>query len=641
MKQAFKTAYQQELSLLKERAKAFSEEYPGLADRLGGLLEENLDPSIAGLLEGTAFLAARVQLNIRQQFRTFSAELLEQLCPDMAAPLPAAMIVQAEVPDKPDDLKHGRRLDTGEYLEASFSEGQRRVACRFRLAEPITVWPIRLTDAAYHGTATPLSALGLDGPGFDHPGGERTAAGLVFTLASTAPKTPIGDLNADTLPIHFTGTLREAQALYAQVFAHRLRVTLRWTDALDTPSFRRLPPDAVEQVGFDPENALFGRDERLFPGASLLLEYFAFPRKFLGLRLTNLQRHLRGIPTDRVQVIFEFDRAQDHLATHFDPAGLRLFSAPAVNLFEEEAKPITVDRKRHRYLVSPNRTPAVNFEVQRVVGVRAQFEGMRDKVPVLPLYALPEGDQTARQALYYSTERERRALTQAERRVGGTRYRYEGTETWITYYEPPDEAEAALLFVRTLCSSRHLPEILPLAEGTFHLLENRQVKLACVVAPSAPRDAVAEIEGDGPHRMQAGDNYWRLISLLSLSYRGLAGLDGLGNVDALREMLRLFSDVSDQLTDAQIMALHDMRVRSTVRTVERPDGFFPARGVEVTLVFDEDKMDRETMVTLGAVLDRFLADYAAVNSFTETVVLDRKEREVTRWPARGGSGPLI
>ena len=44
-----------------EQAKEFADEYPSIAERLGGLIEDRMDPMILGLLEGTAFLAARVQ----------------------------------------------------------------------------------------------------------------------------------------------------------------------------------------------------------------------------------------------------------------------------------------------------------------------------------------------------------------------------------------------------------------------------------------------------------------------------------------------------------------------------------------------------------------------------------------------------
>ena len=44
---------------------------------------------------------------------------------------------------------------------------------------------------------------------------------------------------------------------------------------------------------------------------------------------------------------------------------------------------------------------------------------------------------------------------------------------------------------------------------------------------------------------------------------------------------------------------------------------------------------------LGAVLDRFLAEYANVNSFTQTVIVSRQRGLIRRFPPRTGLGPLI
>jgi len=401
------------------------------------------------------------------------------------------------------------------------------------------------------------------------------------------------------------------------------------------------PLNALRQVGFDERYPLFGRDERVFPGISTLLEYFAFPRKFLGLRLVDLQQHLRGIEAKQVQIILEFKRANNDLATQFKAKDLRLFCAPAVNLFEEEARPVTLVDTEHRFPIGPNRTPTKNYEVHRILSVRAQYDGVNDKVTVHPLYAAQDSTESARQSLYYTSERQQRHLTMQEIRRGGVRHRYEGTETWLTYYEPPEEAKAALLFSTILCSNRHLTEILPIAEGTFHLLEDRLVRFRCVTAHSEPRESLAELETEGPHRVQVGDNYWRLISLLSLSYRGLTGPGGKGNVAALREILRIFSDISDQLSEAHILALTDFDVSPITRTIKRQDGFHPARGLEVRLTFDDEKIDSATTILLGAVLDRYLADYAAMNSFTECVLKNRKGRILKRFEPRSGSGPLL
>src|SRR5262245_40586089 len=98
MHREFLDLYDRELALLKEQAGEVAEEYPGVADRLGGLLAENMDPMIYGLLQGAAFLAARVQLKIKHEFPEFTVNFLEQLVPQYLAPTPSVLLARIDPP---------------------------------------------------------------------------------------------------------------------------------------------------------------------------------------------------------------------------------------------------------------------------------------------------------------------------------------------------------------------------------------------------------------------------------------------------------------------------------------------------------------------------------------------------------------
>jgi len=88
MNRAFLEQYNRELQILYERSKQFAEEFPGVAERLGGLSRETMDPGIASLLQGSAFMAARVQLKLKSEFAQFTSALLDQLLPNFLAPIP-------------------------------------------------------------------------------------------------------------------------------------------------------------------------------------------------------------------------------------------------------------------------------------------------------------------------------------------------------------------------------------------------------------------------------------------------------------------------------------------------------------------------------------------------------------------------
>lgn len=641
MKKAFRDAYEQELSILYERAAEFAAEYPGLAGRLGGLLRENTDPAVAGMLEGSAFMAARVQLKLNEEFRSFTTELLDQIFPDALAPLPAMMLVQANLPGDGADMSEGRRFAAGAYLDARFVDADQRVSCRFRLAAPLQLWPVRISAASYLASPAEVSALGQDPTA-------STLAGLCLTLDHTESEPGLGfaALPMETLTVHLTGMLADAVALYEQVQCNTVRVSLRYLDKSGDAAFVRLPPEAIEQIGFDAGERLLPPEKRLFDGFALLREAFAFPRKFLGFRIVGLQQALRSVRAGQVQVVLEFDKLNASLAARLRASDLRLHVVPAVNLFEEAASQVRLDTKRHEFVVTPASSPVTHYEVHRVLDVFAHYGTAKAKVPVHQLYGLPDDSVAPRQALYYTTRRKERRLTEDELRFG-KRHRYLGTETYISIYEPPEGGAgvegAQRLQIRTLCSNRHLPEYLPIAgsKDDFHLTEDVSVTLGCVAGPTAPREPLSMLDQQAPHRAVQGDVYWRLLSYLALSHFGLADRTGNDSAASLRELLSLFADMSEATSERHIRGIEKLATRPITRLIRREDGHYPARGIEVLLTFDEEAYEGSGVMLMGAILDRFVAEYAAVNSFTQVIIRSRQRGVLKTFPPRTGSGPLL
>src|SRR5947199_9480803 len=139
MNREFLDLYNRELQLLNEQAREFAEEYPGIAERLGGILEDRIDPLVSGLLEGAAFLAARVQLKLKHEFPEFTNNLLEQLVPHYLAPTPSAMLARVMPPFGDPALREGWSVPRGAYLDALYRERERQVSCRYRLTSGITL----------------------------------------------------------------------------------------------------------------------------------------------------------------------------------------------------------------------------------------------------------------------------------------------------------------------------------------------------------------------------------------------------------------------------------------------------------------------------------------------------------------------
>jgi len=239
MDREFLDLYNRELQLLHEQAREFADEYPGIAERLGGLVSERMDPMIAGLLEGAAFLAARVQLKIKHEFPEFTGNLLEQLVPNYLAPTPSAILAKI-VPQFADPaLRDGRKIARRSYLDATYRELDRNVACRYRLTSDIALWPFDIVNAEYFTTPGPLQALGLP-VGADVVAGmrisltHRTAARIEDELPEAqAVKTPtawFAGCRTSELPIHLIGNEADSVALYEQLFADCIGIYFRFLD---------------------------------------------------------------------------------------------------------------------------------------------------------------------------------------------------------------------------------------------------------------------------------------------------------------------------------------------------------------------------------------------------------------------------
>ena len=636
MKKAFRDAYERELDILYERSAEFADEYPGLADRLGGLLRDNTDPAVAGLLEGTAFMAARVQLKLDDEFATFTTELLEQIFPDSLAPIPSCMLIEAEPLRERAADPAPPHYPRGGLVEAPFRDADKRIVCHYSLAAPLDLLPLALTGLAYHDRTAPLAALGQDPD-------PATRAGLVIGLRHVGDK-PLSQLGADRIGFHIVADRALAAAVYEQIHTGVTRASLRWLNRNGDPVFVRLRPDQIDQIGFDPDETLFDRNSRLFEGFALLRDFFAFPQKFMGFRLTGMAHALAGVAASEAQLILEMDRADDVVARQLKTGDLRLNCVPAVNLFEERSNQIRLGDRLPEYPVTPDSARLTQIEVQRILDVHASFGSARDRTEVLPLYALPPAGAASRAALYYTARRKPRRPTLAERRAG-LRSDYRGTETFISIHEPPvapDSPQAQRLHIRALCSNRNLPNALPLNENDpLHLTADQRLCLRCIAGPTPPREAMTETERAGPHRTQQGEVYWRLMSYLALNHFGLDDRFGRDGAASLREMLSLFIDLSDNVTEAQIAGITALSVRPVTRSIRRPEGFFPARGLEISITYDEPAFEGTGIIPLAAVIDRFMAEYVSVNSFSQTVTISRQRGVIRRWPPRTGQGPLI
>src|SRR5207302_7942498 len=125
-----------ELGHLREMAGEFAREYPKIAQRLTldrDAKEACPDPYVERLLEGFAYLAARVHLKLDSEFPRFTQALLETVYPHYLSPIPSMAIVGFDIDEQDGALAEGVLMPRGTLLRSILGRGE-RTACTFQTA---------------------------------------------------------------------------------------------------------------------------------------------------------------------------------------------------------------------------------------------------------------------------------------------------------------------------------------------------------------------------------------------------------------------------------------------------------------------------------------------------------------------------
>src|SRR5580765_5501015 len=118
--------YNRELAFLRKLGAEFAETHPKIAGRLrmtGDVIE---DPHVSRLIEGVAFLNARIRQKLEDEYPELTDALLGQLFPHYLAPVPSMAIVQFQATS---DLPGGHQVKSGGEFETEPVRGER---CRYR-----------------------------------------------------------------------------------------------------------------------------------------------------------------------------------------------------------------------------------------------------------------------------------------------------------------------------------------------------------------------------------------------------------------------------------------------------------------------------------------------------------------------------
>ncbi|MCG6657490.1 type VI secretion system baseplate subunit TssF [Halomonas campisalis] len=613
--------YEQELRYIREMGAEFARDYPKIAGRLGMEELDCADPYVERLLEGFAFLTARIQHKIEARFPDFTHQLLELVYPHLSAPVPSMAMVVLQPDLSAGSLDTGYRIPSGTALRSQLGKGE-KTACQYRTAHEVTLWPLQVTQARYLSNPGMIAARGLP-----TPAGVRSAIQLELELTNAGS---LADLPLDRLAFYLHGGDELPMWLYELLHGAFAGACLR-----DDPG-REARVEAgigMRQPGFDRHEALLPSVKRAFDGYRLLQEYFAFPQRYLFAELTGLQPGLRRLAGQRLEITLLLKRSESRLEHGLDAQVFRLNVTPAINLFPYRADRIAVTPEQSEFHVVPDRNRPMDLEVYRVESVTGHTHSREGGYPFHLFYRVGRGVEDAESRAYFLVSRRPR-LSSARQRRHGSRTGYLGSEVFVSLVDErqaPYPADLRQLEVTLLCTNRDLPIQMAVGKGAtdFTLETAAPVQAVRILAgPTRPRAALS-----------SGETAWRLISQLSLNYLSLIDEEGSG-ARALRQLLDLHVDPGGPLA-RHVEGVVSIDARPAVRRMPVNGPICFGNGLVLRLRLDEEAFTGVGAFLLGAVLERFFAKYVSVNSFTETVVESQQRGEMMRWPARSGRREVL
>jgi type VI secretion system protein ImpG len=608
--------YNSELRHIREMAAEFAQEFPKIAGRLAldrDAKEICPDPYVERLLEGFAFLAARVHLKLDAEFPRFTQTLLETVYPHYLCPVPSMGIVRFEPDPREPGPEEGFLLERGTALRSQGDE----TSCQFRTAHEVRLWPLKISDSRYY-TRT-IVELGL-------PDSTQAKAAILIRLQTTGGK-KFKELKLDRLPFFIRGADEIPISVYEQIFSRGTNVVLQ--PPKGQRAFREiLAGSTIKHLGFGEGEALLPRSPRSFEGYRLLKEYFACPQRFLFVELTGLGSAVQQCDGDNLEIIIALRTAEPKLDNRIDANTFSLFCTPVINLFPKRLDPILISDRFAEFHIVPERMRPIDFEVfqiQQVVGLLAKIN---EEQRFEPFYLARDKD--VQWGAYYTVNRVPRVLTAKEKKFGAVSS-YAGSEIYISLVDAkvaPYKRQLSQLNIVALCTNRHLPIQLPISVGDTDLateLYSPVASIRFVVGPTVPIASTAQ-----------GDPSWRIISHLSLNYLSLLDAKEGDGAVALRDLLKLYVNPNDVYTLRQIEGIRSVAAAPIVRRVATAGPLTFARGLEIRVIMDEEAFEGSGIFILGAVLAQFFARYVSINSFTETVIVSLRRGEIMRWPSLVG-----
>lgn len=597
--------FHRELQFLFRQGPEFARRHPDIAPLLEMPARSAADPHVERLIQAFAWMNARVQMQLDGQLDQLVESFFSVVFPHAQRPFPACAVVQLSESAPARSRAIATCVPAGTWLESD-AVGRGPV-CRFRTVYPVELSGLVLDDASYQSLKPDQI------PEF----APSARSVLRLRLRSRDPGGPMRLRPDRMLRLFLRAPRGTSFPLYELLVRHSMGIAV--SDGADH-RVEYACGGLVKGVGFRGDESLLPRVARTPAGHELLLEFLAFPEKFLFVDIAGLPELDAAEFVDPVEVAIYCRGQSRELEALVSASTIRLDCTPIVNLFPARAEPVSVTHEQPEYLVRPDARHPESVEVysidkvhavsaNRVAPIREFFEPSR-----------PSDDRTGPASW----------IARRERRAGGPVL----PDVWLGLSDPSGEflqLDEWTLDLELTCLNGDLPASLPYygAGPRLRVSRGADVEVECIVPPTRRLDPPLARLGHG-----------KLVALLALQSLPLFCENAAAEF-RLREYVGAWNPNPSRETQAFVECLTDARARQSLDEVWIGTSRCFARGVEITVDLDESRLPGRSACLYASVLEHFLSLSSSINCFTRLTVHSTETRHVLyRSAVRAGEQQL-
>ncbi|MBO5566663.1 MAG: type VI secretion system baseplate subunit TssF [Succinivibrio sp.] len=596
MKDDFLSYYRSNLIHLRQMSGEFAQQFPKIAAKLNLKSDDVQDPFVERLLEGTSFIAAKVEQKFDEQNSQFLQQVLHKVCPLATTPVPAAAVVSMK----------------GSLYEAE--SGSISYNNQFEVANQASSRKIRfspLWDTRIYNFSV-------------------TSAEYLTSLVDVLPNESV-DINA-ALKITCTGCDRihssglaedenvdlflSCDATFASRLASNLINDLKAVYVQDEKGVRKVEGIHFGLKVLDTEKNLLSEVLGSLHGASSLHLFMSYPFILHFVTAYGLVDFLKKQNKPNVSLIFAFSKNYE-LQKAVNREVIRTACVPLINLFKSRSSRTTIDI-RHQYIVDGDRADPLGVEVFSIDSLEI-FDRHNELVATAyPFYSFKNELVNEKEVIFFGIDRRERMQG-----IYRKRSNYKKTDTFVSIAGAvygSDHEEFSEFAANIWCTNGDLPIFIgrnapfSLVDGSFET-----PTLTTVTRPHEP--LFMQLKQDAFDMLA-----YCIMNISAFLYQKPETIKSI-----LQNIMQTFYMGSVDEKKLFMSSVSDVRVKPNVFRFVRLGYVYYERGYEMDLTLDEKGLTGMGEFFVGSVIEQLIADYSPLNLMVKVNLYSKDRGFVCTW----------